>query len=141
MSIVNAESSAVQSHLTILQSVISRMASNSASSKTWCITIVSAILVLVADKSKPELVYLTLIPTLLFWFLDAYYLGLERAFRTSYNNFIEKLHKKEAQIEDTFIVIPSGNAMLGAVKSAYSLSVLPFYFILIVMVCVVKTYI
>jgi len=42
----------VQSHLTILQAVIQRMASNSASSKTWCVTLVSAILVIVADKGK-----------------------------------------------------------------------------------------
>jgi len=37
-------SQAVQSHLSIIQSVIQRMASNSTSSKAWCITLVSAIL-------------------------------------------------------------------------------------------------
>jgi len=77
-------SQAVQSHLTILQSVIQRMAANSSSSKAWCVTLVSAILVIVADKGKPQYAWLALIPTILFLVLDAYYLSLERGFRNAY---------------------------------------------------------
>lgn len=51
-------SQAIQTHLEITQSVIQRMAVNSASCKTWCITLVSAILVIVADKGKPCSTYL-----------------------------------------------------------------------------------
>ena len=46
-------SPSIQTHLGISQGVIQRMADNSTSSKAWCITIVSAILVIVADKGKP----------------------------------------------------------------------------------------
>lgn len=87
-------SQAVQSHLTILQAVMERMATNSSSSKAWCITLVSAILVVVADKGKPQYAWLALIPTMLFFVLDACYLGLERGFRNAYNNFIQKLHEQ-----------------------------------------------
>ena len=45
---LNHESSAVQKHLEIMQGVIFRMAENSRSCKVWCVTLVSAILVLVA---------------------------------------------------------------------------------------------
>ena len=45
---------AVQAHLGIVQSVIQRMSANSASCKTWCITLVSAILVVVANKDEPQ---------------------------------------------------------------------------------------
>lgn len=82
------DSQAVQAHLGIMQDVIQRMASNSASCKTWCITLVSAILVVVADKGKPEYAWLALIPTVLFFALDAYYLALEKMFRLSYNNLL-----------------------------------------------------
>lgn len=37
------ESSAIQTHINILQNVINRMAGNSANSKTWAITIILAI--------------------------------------------------------------------------------------------------
>jgi len=42
------------------------------------VAIVSAILVIVADKAKPEYVWLSIVPIILFYFLDSYYLRLER---------------------------------------------------------------
>ena len=67
---------AVQSHLNIIQSVIQRMSTNSASCKAWCITLVSAILVIVTDKSKPEYALISIIPVILFFFFFSYYLSL-----------------------------------------------------------------
>ena len=101
-------SQAVQAHLNILQSVIQRMAVNSSSSKAWCITLVSAILVIVADKGKPDYAFIAIIPVLLFLFLDGYYLALEKGFRNSYNEFIAKLHSGGIQPNDLFAVIPEG---------------------------------
>lgn len=83
MSKVDFESGAVQSYLGILQGVINRMASNSAGCKTWCITLVSAITTVIADKSNSSYVWVALVPISLFLFLDAYYLGLEQRFRDS----------------------------------------------------------
>ena len=54
-------SPSVHAHLSILQSVIQRMASNSTSCKTWFITVVSAILVIVADKGKPNFAFIALV--------------------------------------------------------------------------------
>ena len=65
---VNFESGAVQSYLGILQGVINRMASNSAGCKTWCITLVSAIAVVVADKTNTSFIWVALIPIALFLF-------------------------------------------------------------------------
>src|SRR5262245_58818171 len=101
-------SQAVQSHLTILQSVIQRMANNSASSKAWCIALVSSILVIIADKGKPQYAWIAVIPTLLFLVLDAYYLALEKGFRNAYNSFIHKLHSEELSANDLFVVVPQG---------------------------------
>ena len=80
----DANSEAVRTHLTILQDVIRRMAGNSASCKNWCIVLVAAILVLVARTDTIDYALLALLPTLLFLFLDAYYLALEQVFRNSY---------------------------------------------------------
>lgn len=120
-------SQAVQSHLTILQSVIQRMAANSSSSKAWCVTLVSAILVIVADKGKPQYAWLAFIPTILFLVLDAYYLSLERGFRNAYNAFIKKLHEQSLQPEDLFVVVPQGGMLRLFFLSLISFSVWPFY--------------
>lgn len=127
---VDFDSPAVQSYLTILQSVIARMAANSASAKTWCVALVSAIVIVVADEGEPRFVWLALLPVLLLGLLDAYYLGLERLFRDRYNEFIAKLHGDRATVEDVFIVSP-GTGLKGTAKSALqavgSVSVWPFY--------------
>lgn len=67
---IDADSPAVQTHLTIVQGIIQRMAENSRSCRLWCITIVSAVLVLVARTEKPEYA----LAALLLLFLDTYYL-------------------------------------------------------------------
>ncbi|HDZ9313104.1 TPA: hypothetical protein RUZ05_003537, partial [Vibrio cholerae] len=72
---VTEESPSVQAHLTMLQNIIQRMASNSSSCKSWCITLVSAVLVIVADKGKPDYAWIALLPTVIFACLDAYYLA------------------------------------------------------------------
>jgi len=131
-------SQAVQAHLGILQAVIQRMAANSASSKAWCITLVSAILVIVADKGKPQYVWIALIPTLLFLFLDAYYLALEKGFRNSYNGFIDKLHYGKLTSSDLFAVVPSGGQLKLLAASLFSFSVWPFYLTLLIMLFVAK---
>jgi hypothetical protein len=132
------ESASVQAHLEILQSIIQRMATNSASCKAWCITIVSAILVLIADKGKPNLALLAFLPTFLFLALDAYYLALEKAFRSSYNLFVRKLHSSELQLDDLFYVIPRGDMTKHQIEALKSFSVWGFYGALAVLVMLTK---
>ncbi len=66
---IDESSPSIQIHLSILQNVIQRMADNSTSSKTWCITIVSAILVIVSDKGKSDYAWIAVLPTICFFVL------------------------------------------------------------------------
>lgn len=135
---LSEESIAVQAHLQILQGVVQRMASNSTSCKSWCVTIVSAILVLIADKGKPELAWLALLPSLLFLALDAYYLALEKAFRASYNAFVKKLHGGRIQVEDVYSVYPKGEMSRHQIDALQSFSVWGFYGALVILVILAK---
>ncbi len=135
---LSEESASVQAYLQILQAVIQRMASNSTSCKAWCITIVSAILVLIADKGKPELAWLAMLPAFLFLALDAYYLAMEKAFRSSYNSFVKKLHDDKIGVEDLYSVIPKGNMSAHQIESLKSFSVWGFYGALVVLIVAAK---
>jgi len=137
-SVFDSNSSAVQAHLTITQSIIQRMASNSTSCKAWCITLVSAVLVIVADKGHPNLALIAFIPTTLFLILDAYYLALERCFRKSYNSFIDSLKRGSVSAEDVYAVDPLGFSVKEVVKALGSFSVWPFYSMLAVMILITK---
>lgn len=126
-SFLTEDSPSVQTHLGILQRVIDRMASNSNSSKAWCITIVSAILVIVADKSKPDFAFLALFPTFLFFALDTYYLVLEKGFRKSYNSFVKKVHDGTLKPEDLYAVVPVKNHTSLKIEALTSFSIWGFY--------------
>ena len=126
------ESAAVQKHLEIMQGVINRMAENSRSCKVWCVTLVAAILVLVARTGQADHALIALGPTVLFYVLDAYYLSLERAFRKTYGSFVRKLNDQQAANSDLYTVIPTGSIPRGTLWAMFrSFSVLPFYIVVV----------
>ena len=73
-------------HLEFIQNVITRMNTNSFQIKGWAITIVSASLALYAATKNECFILVGVFPSLIFWFLDAYYLTQERKFRGLYND-------------------------------------------------------
>jgi hypothetical protein len=77
-----------------LQSIVQRLAGNSFLIKGWAVTLVSAILgfALKDAGATAQLAYLALVPILLFWGLDGYYLAAERQIRDLYNDGAAALH-------------------------------------------------
>ncbi len=73
-------------HLEFIQNVITRMNVNSFQIKSWAVTIVAATLALYASTKSEWFVLVGIIPSVIFWFLDAYYLTQERKFRGLYND-------------------------------------------------------
>ena len=73
-------------HLEFIQNVITRMNTNSFQIKGWAITLVSATLALYASTKNDCFILVGVFPSLIFWFLDAYYLTQERKFRGLYND-------------------------------------------------------
>ena len=127
---LNYNSPAVLGHLQIVQGVIQRMAENSRSCKVWCVTLVSAILVLVAPTEDSQHALIAFLPTLLIWALDSYYLALERGFRDSYNALVGKVREGQMRISDLFEVAPRSSAARGFLSAMFiSFSTLPFYLV------------
>ena len=132
---ISHESNAVRTHLEMVQGIIQRMAENSRSCKVWCVTLVSAILVLVARTGNAEHAMIALAPTVLFLVLDAYYLSLEGGFRKSYDVFVAKVHSGHALTSDLFAIAPSGSIARGLIEAMFrSFSLLPFYLMVLVTV-------
>lgn len=79
-------------YLEMLQGNIERMAANSANCKAWMVTIVSALTALQCSvQALSGWILLGLLPIVLFWYLDVYYLHLERGMRnreTAFLNFL-----------------------------------------------------
>ncbi|MBR0262316.1 MAG: hypothetical protein IJQ60_00360 [Prevotella sp.] len=90
-------------HLAFIQDVITRMNSNSFSLKGLMITIVAALGALtVNDDNRDTAVFnlaIALLLVLIFWFLDAYYLKMERQYRLLYEAAVKdkaELYKMKA---------------------------------------------
>ena len=77
----------------LIQGVINRMAHNSFMLKGWLVTIIVAVLALTKDTLLTNKVdYLSLIlmlPLIVFWYLDAFFLHKERCYRKLYDWVIE----------------------------------------------------
>lgn len=71
--------------LRFIQNVIDRLAENSFSYKKWSITVVAALLGFAIETGEARIALLGLGAAVAFACLDAYYLALERSFRSLYN--------------------------------------------------------
>ena len=128
-------SPAVQGYLSMLQGIINRMAGNSASCKTWTVTLVAAQLaLLVGSQIQLHILWVCLIPVLpilALCFLDCYYLGLERITIGIQKDFISSLSDgSEEYVTQLYDVSRLGNKKLQkdeAKKAIKSYSIWPFY--------------
>lgn len=78
-------------YLQMMQNNIERMAANSANCKTWMVAFVTAFMALGSSFAVARYwLLLGIIPILLFWYLDTFYLHLERAMRNRNRNTFEQ---------------------------------------------------
>jgi hypothetical protein len=91
----------VAKHLEIIQSIITRMATNSFLLKGWSVTLTAALFALAAKDSNVKFVLVALLPVLCFWGLDAYYLRQERLFRKLYDE-LRLASREEAEKVEPF---------------------------------------
>ena len=71
-------------HLEFIQGVVNRLASDSFRIKGWTVVLVAALFVVLARDGRIESASIGLVPVLIFWGLDGYFLWQERLFRALY---------------------------------------------------------
>ena len=125
-------SPAVIAYLQLFQAVIQRMGTNSAACKTWAVTLVTGTLVFLADKPRPPDDFLAVLPALLLFALDAYYLALERNFRATQTAFVEKLHGGLATSADLYLLASGEVSWRTVLAACGSVATWPLYAALLV---------
>ena len=73
-------------HLELIQDAITRMGNNSFQMKSWMLVVATALLGTYANTNNKLLIILAIFPTIIFWYLDAYFLRQERKFRGVYSD-------------------------------------------------------
>ena len=121
-------------HLEFIQSTITRMNQNSFQIKGWMITLVSALLALYASSEKVVYILIAIVPAIVFWFLDAYYLQQERRFRGVYND-VAGLSPDNSRINVREFEMPIQKYQCGKYcyfNVLFSKTIFPLYGIIIV---------
>jgi hypothetical protein len=124
------EAAITQTHITTLQNIISRLSNYSMNCKTWAVTIVSALCVIIFDPQKVTYFYVVIIPIILFWLFDCYYLGLEKVFRIIYNDFLKNIRDDTTSIYDDIQFSVKRKRLINFFKAMSSTSTTPLYGIL-----------
>lgn len=135
------DNDAVLKHIEMYQGMITRMAQNSSASKHWCIILVSAFLAFVIKDGKADLAWLVAIPILIFWFLDAYYLGLEKQFRDAFNVSMNKLRSNRFTAEDLFQVKTDGTIPNHILLGFTSWATWPVYLGLLILMTLARAFV
>ncbi|BDQ28616.1 hypothetical protein ASB7_04530 [Helicobacter ailurogastricus] len=107
-----------------LEEVIKRMASNSLEIKKWTVALVAGVLALKVGRGVSSLV--AFIPLVAFWYLDAFYLRLERLFIKKHEWLVEYRLDHDDRLFDMSIR-EFENQVDSLHKIAKSSSIFPFY--------------
>ena len=104
--VLAADNEAVIKHMEMYQGIITRLAGNSAGCKNFAIPLITAILGFIVLEKQVALIWLSILPILLFYFVDCYYLVLENQFRDSYDHDAKKIQKGTFTRKDLFNLNP-----------------------------------
>ena len=121
--------SEVQGFISQLDSIISRMANNSANAKNWLLTLIAAAIAIQWSKDQLQNVLWLLVPTVLFMLTDMYYLGMERHFKKLQTKFVGEVRAGK-DIKDTVYNIPKTTKCVqvcNTLRTIDSLSIWPFF--------------
>lgn len=132
----------VQGYISLLDSIICRMANNSANAKNWLMTILAAAIAIQWSQDNLSKVVWLLAPTFLFALTDLYYLGMERHFKKIESDFIESV-RKDSNVERSLYNIPKTTKLeqvVNTLKAIDSLSIWPFYGIVVAAILVIYFY-
>lgn len=135
-------------YLGYIQNAITRMGQNSFHAKTWCITLLAALLVFFLGQTDAATrccsLAISCAVTVLFCLLDTYYLYLERGYRHLYKLAANLLPDNSEVIQEYEMSIPqSQRGFRKYVDSLISVTTGLFYLIVLVLqialiICAVK---
>jgi len=97
-----ADNAGAIAHINLIQGIINRLANNSASCKTWCLTLVGALVSLAGATRVAGIITFALLAVLIFAFLDSMYLAQERSYRELYARISAKIRDRSYGLQDAF---------------------------------------
>jgi len=109
--------------LSMVQANIARIGNYGATIKNWCITLTTAVCGFALSVKYPGLIWLALLPIVIFALMDAEYLRVERQFRKTY----DRIRNENWDEPPNFDVSPDRSSDIGLITVLCSWSIMGFY--------------
>lgn len=120
-------------HLGFIQGVINRMGSNAFLIKGWTIALVAAIFALSSKDSNSSFLFIGLLPILVFWIFDAYYLRQEKLYRKLYEDVAADVISSDRFSMSTKY---ANSEIKPVLLIAITRSVFPFYSLIVAVILI-----
>jgi hypothetical protein len=114
-------------HLELLQAVISRLANEAALIRGWALTVSAAFFGFAARSLSWRIATVGMLPVVVFWGLNAYYLRAERRYRSLY----DRVRRHDASVE-LFSMDASDEKVDSTWDVAWSSTLRTFYGVILV---------
>lgn len=111
-------------HLKLIQNIITRMATNSFYLKGWTVTLVSAFIALIISSKNFMYLIVAIIPLIIFFILDGFYLRQEKLYRKLYDVVRQK---EEEEIDFSMETTPFKSEVDSWFITCFSRTLIPFY--------------
>lgn len=128
-------------HLKMIEDIITRMANNSFLVKGWTVTLIAALLIFADAKNNICFIWIAIIPIIVFWYLDSFYLQLERKYRQLYNfvqqdyiNIVQPGYKEQVPL---FNMSTENIKVTNIVSIMFSKSIIPIYSTILIVTLII----
>ena len=126
-------------HLEFIQAAINRMSGNLFLLKGWSVTLISALFALAAKDTNKAYIVVAYFPLFVFWFLDGYFLAMERRFRSLYD------HVRQLTEEDVDFSMNTEPYKIDSrnhwVSALFSRTLFPYYITLALLMILLSRFI
>lgn len=118
-------------HIDLVEAQILRMSENSKQMKTWCFALVTGVVGIYVQTNNWRFLWIGFIAIFLFAWLDAYYLLLERKFRSVYKDIVRDAISPYDMPLDNY-----KKGVKNHLDPIISVSIWPFYLIAIIVLAI-----
>lgn len=116
----------------LVEDIIKRMSNYSKQIKTWSVSLVVAVIALMRDNTafeSLEIKICLILSVLALWFLDSFYLAIERSYKDKYNDIVEYINGKP--INEKIYNLKVNRNICKYLVSFFSVTEILFYGILV----------
>ena len=128
-------------HLKMIEDIITRMANNSFLVNGWTVTLIAALLIFADAKNNICFIWIAIIPIIVFWYLDSFYLQLERKYRQLYSfvqqdyiNIVKPDYKEQVPL---FNMSTENVKVTNIVRIMFSKSIIPIYSTILIVTLII----